>query len=642
MHGQLKPDPQKSDRCCGRSPLHLSAFPFSLRAGWLAALVISTLCRYDVVVQAGQSNSLMDISTDGTVLACSNRDSGTVTIVNLATHRVLHEVRVGRHPEGVTFLGDTHRLAVAVYDEDQVTFLDGDSGKITSTVDVFDEPYGVVSTRDGNHIYVTLDYPGRVVEIYTAGPESRRSFEAGQFTRGIALTPDDSKILVTEYYSALVTELDVRTGTIEDSWSGASTDNLARQITVHPQRPKAYLPHMRSRVTSAHGEGSIFPYVGVVDRTDGEGRRRKRIPMDAFLNNRVTANPWEVAISPDGRHFYVVFAGTNDMFACTVIDDDYREIGLRSLMSLGRNPRAVKITPDGSRFYVYNALDFEVVGYSSDTLRPVAHVAVTENPLPEDVLLGKILFYSALQPMVGRRWISCASCHPDGQTDGATWQNPEGLRNTPPLAGLAWTHPQHWSADRDETQDFEHTIRGPLMQGRGLIRGSVNQSLGKPNRGLSKELDAVAAYTNSHRFTISPHARNGLTESAERGRRLFLSKSVGCAECHSGPFYTDSRSGQPGQTHDIGTGHDDPSEKMGPRYDTPTLLGVYRSAPYLHHGKAATLKDVLTTQNTADRHGRTSHLNPDQVGDLVEFLKALPYEDPIPAARAAGILQIAR
>jgi cytochrome c peroxidase len=67
---------------------------------------------------------------------------------------------------------------------------------------------------------------------------------------------------------------------------------------------------------------------------------------------------------------------------------------------------------------------------------------------------------------------------------------------------------------------------------------------------------------------------------------------------------------------------------MGPRYDTPTLLGIYRTPPYLHHGKAKTLEEVLTTYNKGDKHGRTSHLKPDQIKDLVEFLKSLPYEPP--------------
>jgi cytochrome c peroxidase len=209
---------------------------------------------------------------------------------------------------------------------------------------------------------------------------------------------------------------------------------------------------------------------------------------------------------------------------------------------------------------------------------------------------------------------------------------------------MAWTHPIHWSADRDEVQDFEHTIRGPLMQGRGLIRGDVNESLSEPNRGLSESLDALAAYSNSHKIALSPHAENGLTESARRGRELFFSEETACSSCHSGPFYTDSvpRSSEEIIRHDVGTGEGDPTEKMGPAYDTPTLLGVYRTAPYLHHGRAASLEEVLTKYNADDRHGNTSELNHQQIADLVEFLKSLPYEDPVPAAEREGMTRVIR
>ena len=79
---------------------------------------------------------------------------------------------------------------------------------------------------------------------------------------------------------------------------------------------------------------------------------------------------------------------------------------------------------------------------------------------------------------------------------------------------------------------------------------------------------------------------------------------------------------------------------MGTAYDTPTLLGVYRSAPYLHDGTAATLRDVLTTKNTADQHGTTSQLSPTEIEDLVAFLKALPFEDPEPAAKSSGLKMV--
>ncbi|MBW3600338.1 MAG: hypothetical protein KY475_24100, partial [Planctomycetes bacterium] len=584
---------------------------------------------------AGDSNGLLDISRDGRLLACANRDSGTVTIVDLRTHAPTAEIAVGRHPEGVTFLGDSHRLAVAVYGDDAVAILDADAPRVVKRVEVFDEPYGVVSDQAGRRIFVTLDYPGQVLQIDPEAGEVTRTFDVGPFARGLGITLQEGKLLATLYYAGSVRAIDLDDGRATEEWPGVSNDNLARQLVVHPHRDKAYVPHIRSRVTAVHGEGSIFPYVSVIDT--GSDKRR-RVPMDAFQGNLVTSNPWDAAISRDGRQFYVVFAGTDDMFACDVVDDDYRELTPRRRIEVGRNPRAVRVAPSGQRVYVYNALDFNVTAYDAETLKLVATIPVTDNPLGEEKLRGKVLFYSAKQPMVGRRWISCASCHPDGDSDGRTWHNPDGLRNTQSLAGLAWTHPIHWSADRDEVQDFEHTIRGPLMQGRGLISGAVQSELGPPNRGRSADLDALAAYANSHPFPLSPHAKNGLSEAAQRGRELFFSEETRCAACHSGPFYTDSTSEKP-IMHDVGTGGG-ADEKLGPAYDTPTLLGIYRTAPYLHHGKAATLRDVLTVLNPEDRHGKTSHLSDRQLDDLVEFLNALPHEDPVPAPERKSLTKI--
>lgn len=597
-----------------------------------------------VVAWAGGSNSLIDVSTDGTLLATANRDNGTVSIVDVASGKVLREIAVGKKTEGATFLGASHTVAATAYGDDVIVILDADGGNVLKSIPVFDEPYGIVSTRDGSKVYATLEYPGQVVEIDPAAGTITRTIAAGEFPRGIALSADERVLYVTEYYSGSVLAIDLAGGKIADRWPGLSSENLARQIAVHPRRPKAYVPHIRSRVNVNRGEGSVVPFVSVVDLGAGEGRRRKPIPMDSFVGTYAVANPWEVAVSPDGSLLCAVFAGTNDMYFCNVIDDDYRELAIRKVVNLGNNPRAVRFLPAGGKFFVYNTLDFQIAEYEYDdsTVKKSRTIQVCDNPLGDEILRGKILFYSALEPMVGRRWISCASCHPDGDGDGRTWQNPEGLRNTTALFGMAWTHPIHWSADRDEVQDFEHTVRSNLMQGRGLIRGKVNPALEEPNKGLSRDLDALSAYSNAHTFPLSPHARQGLSESAKRGKEIFFSKEAKCAECHSGPYYSDSTPAKPFKLHDVGTGEDDPGEKMGPKYDTPTLLGVYRTPPYLHHGKARTLEEVLTTCNKGDRHGKTSHLSAGQIADLVEFLKSLPYEDPEPAAKAAGLTKIER
>jgi cytochrome c peroxidase len=57
--------------------------------------------------------------------------------------------------------------------------------------------------------------------------------------------------------------------------------------------------------------------------------------------------------------------------------------------------------------------------------------------------------------------------------------------------------------------------------------------------------------------------------------------------------------------------------------DTPTLRGLWRTAPYLHDGSAATLREVLTTRNAGDRHGVTSTLSPTDLDDLETFLLSI-------------------
>jgi YVTN family beta-propeller protein len=588
--------------------------------------------------RAGRSNSLLDVSPDGTRLLVANPDNGTVTVVDLASRRVIREIAVGEKPEGVTWVGSGPLGAATVYHEDAIAFFDTSDGRIVGRLPVADEPYGIVADRAGGRAWVTHEFPGTVSEIDLRAQRVTREIPVGPFLRGIALAPDETALYVTEFYTATLHKIEISSGKAVDRWPGQASDNLSRHVVVHPRRPKAYLAHIRSRTEIIDGGGSIFPEVSVCDLVgSAAAKRRKSIALDTYNGVYVVTNAWEADLSPDGQRLYTVYAGTNDMNVSRVVDDDYREIErIGRAAQVGKNPRAVRASPNGKEVYVYNALDFAVSVLDAATMEAVAHIEVCKPPRTAEWVRGKVLFNTALAPMTSRRWVACASCHPDGHQDGRVWHNPEGLRKTTALFGVAHTHPLHWSADRDEVQDFEYTIRGPLMQGRGLIRGPVKAKEGfaateldERMAGRSADLDALAVYCNSFEFTLSPFAPGGKpTPAAERGRQVFQRGDVGCASCHSGPYYTDSSLVRPFHLHDVGTGDDDPSEKMGPRYDTPTLLGVYRTAPYLHHGKARTLRDVLTTCNRQDRHGRTSHLRPNEVDDLVEFLKSLPCERP--------------
>jgi YVTN family beta-propeller protein len=591
---------------------------------------------------AGTSNSLLDVSADGKWLLTASPDNDTVTLIDIAARKKLREIQVGRKPESVAWIGSGPLALVSLYEESALALIDAQTGKVIDRIPVGAEPYGLVVDRAGERAWATLEYPGEIVQVDIRGRKVTGRVKAGSFLRGLALSPDEQRLYTTEFYTCVLHAVELKADggmRVADTWPAQRADNLCRNVVLHPTRPKAYLSQIRSRTGVADSNGSIFPHLAICDLTQSAaGSRRVSLAMDTYNGVRVVTNPWEAAISPDGTRLYTIYAGTNDMNVSRVIDDDYTEVErIGRAVIVGQNPRAVRVHPAGKEIYVYNALDFNVTVHDPQSLEKLATIPVCTAPHTPEWVRGKILFNTARPPMTSRLWVACSSCHPDGHTDGRVWQNPEGLRKTTALFGLAHTHPLHWSADRDEVQDFEYTIRGRLMQGRGLLRGEMKTKrdfekteLSENLAGRSKDLDALALYCNSFEFTLSPHipAPGQLTAAAARGKKLFFSKEVGCVNCHSGPYFTDSSLTKPFHLHDVGTGADDATEKMGPLYDTPTLLGIYRTAPYLHHGKAATLRDVLTTANPHDKHGHTSQLSSQSLDDLVEFLKSLPYEQP--------------
>src|SRR5262245_31097937 len=96
-------------------PLHLSG-GFRMRSIFAFALVLAT-CSF---VVAGTSNSLMDVTPNCKTLLVANNDSGTVTLVDLEKQEKVREIKVGKKPEGVTWIGDGPLAAVTLYHEKAV------------------------------------------------------------------------------------------------------------------------------------------------------------------------------------------------------------------------------------------------------------------------------------------------------------------------------------------------------------------------------------------------------------------------------------------------------------------------------------------------------------------------------------------
>jgi cytochrome c peroxidase len=248
--------------------------------------------------------------------------------------------------------------------------------------------------------------------------------------------------------------------------------------------------------------------------------------------------------------------------------------------------------------------------YFTDTLcsidtsaeRPsIASTPLSPKVQPDIVRQGEMYFNDGR--ICFQAWQSCNSCHPgEGRVDTYNWDLlNDGIGNPKNTKSLLLAHqtPPTMSLGIRETAEV-------------AVRSGIRFIL------FTKQPEAIPTsideYLKTRKPVPSPHLVNGkLSEKAQRGEKLF--NRAGCFECHPPGLYTDL------QSYDVGTTgkYDKPSEK----FDTPTLVEIWRTGPYLHDGSALTVKDVITVHNPKDKHGKTSNLTPQEIDDLCEYLLSL-------------------
>jgi YVTN family beta-propeller protein len=401
--------------------------------------------------------------------------------------------------------------------------------------------------------------------------------------------------------------------------------NLAQSVILSPDGSRGYVPHTRSNSGNPElsFQTTVFPLVSIIDTATDQHLLGQQLAL-ATLDPPGVGLPFDAALTHDGAELWVVNAASNDL---TVIDLDSRSRVAH--IEVGDNPRGMVFSANGARAYVNNTLGGTVSVVDTATYSVIDEIQVTSIPLPPILLQGKRLFHSSHDPRMARdQWISCNTCHFEGEHDGRTWFFAfAGPRNTTSLLGMVETYPQRWSAEWDEAADAEFVIRQE-NSGSGLLPGDLNCDLfppncidHAPNQGRSPDLDALALFLDSLAIGPSPSHAAGqpLTPAEARGQALYDDDArLDCRQCHPPPLYVDHLA------HDVGTATE--HERIGPEYDTPTLRGLYASAPYFHDGSAATLYEALTRPSAGSEHDVRGLLTEADIQDLIAYLLALPYE----------------
>lgn len=245
------------------------------------------------------------------------------------------------------------------------------------------------------------------------------------------------------------------------------------------------------------------------------------------------------------------------------------------------------------------------------------------------VLLGNKLFFDPI--LSANNQISCASCHqPDKAFSDGLSLSQHGLsgkpllRHVPQLTNVGWYEGYFWEGG---AKNLESLVFGPLTHPdeMGQDLHQVNEELsahaeyptlfrkafGKDTVHASLAARALAQYM---RTLISADSRydlyvrnentNALTQQELQGMHLTQEK---CGSCHAfepgkRDFFTDFSYHNNGLDSIYADGKENlwkgrfritfDSTQIG-AYKTPTLRNLPLTAPYMHDGRFATLKEVL-------------------------------------------------
>ncbi len=583
----------------------------------------------------------------------ANTDADTVTAINASTLQVDWEVSVGREPHTLA-IANNGDVWVANQGDASLSVLDGRNGTLVTKVELprGSMPFGVVFNPTGGAVYVSLEASGQLLSLDTNTGALLDSLYIGSTPRGLAVSADGQNIYVTRFISPIqpqgevwrvsassldlveVIVLQNDTTTIDSEDRSQGYPNYLTSITISPDGDRAWVPSQKvntGRGTFLSGEALTFESTvrTIVSQIDLATNREDFAAQFDFNDSNLAT---DAVFTPLGDYVFVTLQANNKV----ELLDAYAGSSLGQLIT-DRAPKGLAISADGHRLYVHNFLGrsvevFDTSGLIKGTDFQAPSLAlvktVANEPLSAQVLNGKRIFYNANDTrMALDGYLTCASCHLGGDSDGRIWDftdRGEGLRNTRSLIGAAGTRDGnvHWTANFDEIQDFENDVRN-AFGGSGFLSeadfAATANPLGAAKAGLNSDLDDLAAYVTSLSETpVSPY-RNGdgsLTVDAVVGEALF--HSLNCTTCHSGDYYTD------GQRHDVGTiqpnsglGIGTPLEGLG--FDTPSLLGLGFKAPYLHNGQAATLQDLLNSNS----HGGTDILTLQQRDQLAAYLLQL-------------------
>ena len=401
-----------------------------------------------------------------------------------------------------------------------------------------------------------------------------------------------------------------------------------RQVAIDPEGKYAYVVGMRNRGMATTQNNIDLGWV--------LGQRLYRVAIDGKgdfetltldVKGKAFADVHGLAIRPDGKALAISSGGTHELIALSAEakplpwqSNRSRDLipgellgndGRFRRFAVGGRPTELAFSPDGRTVFAANYLADSVQAIDFATGKVARSISLGGPGEVGLVRRGEVIFHDATRS--SNQWYSCNTCHSDGHTNGLDfdtlndgWQDlslthTRSRKKVPTLRRVATTGPWTWHGWQKGLDDAMVESFTKSMQGK------------RPSPG---DVEAIVAYIGTLDYPRNPH-REATTAASrprrKRGESVYRSTKAACAKCHGGGELTD------GKVHVVGL--EGPGD-VYVGYNPPSLRGTYDNDPYLHDGRARTLRDSQAgPHNPEDLGGQA--LGEAEMDDLIAYLKSL-------------------
>lgn len=564
------------------------------------------------------------LSPDEAYLWTVNQTSHSVSLVRVTDGQILSEIVIGQRPQAIALARDGNRAWVTTNYGGELVAIErsGDELSVAGRVRLGHQPYGVVLSPDEQTAFVALSAGSAVAVIDLAALSLIDRIETPAWPRTLALTPDGARLAVGTSGGRSVSIIDAATRKLlfENRFAAL---NIGQMVTSRDGQ-HVYFPWAIYRSNPITTQNIKLGWVlgSRIGRVRfAEESWREAITLD--VPEVAVADPHGLAITSDEKHLVASAAGTHEILVYRLpdlpfighggpgdhIDPQLASNGYRFWrIPIGGRPLNLRLARDDRRVFVANYL-LDAIQIVDIEARQVERTIPLGGPkVPTAVRHGEAAFYDGQRSL--DQWYSCHTCHFEGGTNAIAMdtRNDDSFRTYKtvlPLYNVARTPPWTWHGwQRDlsaaSEKSFTETMLGP--------------------RPTPEVNDAMVAYLTSLQpppitrpTAREPAAQAALAAAQARGKDLFVGKAA-CANCHSGPYYTD------GENHDVGTRK--PGDAF-PTYNTPSLIGVSNRVLFLHDGRSSSLFDLLRGPHDPAKVSGTEPLTEDEAKDLAEYLRTL-------------------